>query len=122
VGVSTTERIKQALQAQDLEAFLAEFDQKAVWLGLRGHSGDTPVCRNRDEVRSVFEAQLALGRSGRPEVVAETSDQIVVDMHPEPRDADAPDLHQILTLRAGKIVRMEDFVDRRSALAELEPS
>ena len=122
MGVSTTERIKQALEAQDLEAFLAEFDREAVWLGLRDPAGDTPVCRNRDEVRSVFEAQLALGRSGRPEIVAETSDQIVVDMHPEPRNEDAPDLHQILTLRAGKIVRMEDFVDRQSALAELEPS
>jgi ketosteroid isomerase-like protein len=122
VAIRTADRIKGALEKQDLEALLTEFDPEVVWLGVKQPDGETPVCRNRDEVRSVFEAQLALGRSGSPEIVAESDEQIVVDMHPEPPDEQAPELHQVLTIRAGRVVRMEDFVDRASALAELEPA
>ena len=120
--MSTAERIKESLERQDLEGFITEFDSHAVWLGIRQPDGWAFDCRSRDEIRSVFEDQVALGRTGRPEIVAETDDQIVVDMHPEPPEEAWPQLHHVLTFRAGKVVRMEDFVDRESALAAVEPS
>jgi ketosteroid isomerase-like protein len=120
--VNTTERIKDALERQDLEGFIREFDSQAVWLGIRQPDGAALDCRSRDEIRSVFEDQLALGRTGRPEIVEARGDQIVVDMHPEPPEEAWPELHHVLTLRAGMVVRMEDFADREAALAALEPS
>jgi len=120
--MSTADRIKDALERRDLDGFIGEFDPRAVWLGIRQPDGSALDCRSRDEIKSVFDDQVALGRSGRPEIVAETEDQIVVDMHPEPPEEAWPDLHHVLTVRAGKVVRMEDFVDRASALAELESS
>ena len=122
MGVTTSQRIKDALERQDLDRFLGEFDTDAVWLGIRAPDGAAFDCRSRDEIRGVFEDQISLGRSGHPEVIAETDDQIVVDMHPEPPDEDWPGLHHVLTFRAGKVVRMEDFADRESALAVLEQS
>jgi len=122
MGVTTSQRIRDALEQQDLDRFLGEFDTDAVWLRIRRLDGAAFDCRSRDEIRGVFEEQISLGRSGHPEVIAETDEQIVVDMHPEPPDEDWPGLHHVLTVRAGKVVRMEDFADRESALAVLEPS
>jgi ketosteroid isomerase-like protein len=119
--MSTAKRITDALERRDLEGFIREFDSHAVWLG-RQPDGSALDCRNRDEIKSVFDDQIALGRSGRPEIVAETDDQIVVDMHPDPPEDAWPELHHVLTVRAGKVVRMEDFIDRASAIAALEPS
>jgi ketosteroid isomerase-like protein len=121
MGVTTSRRIKDALELQDLDRFIGEFDTDAVWLGIRRSDGAALDCRSRNEIRSVFEDHIALGRSGHPEVIAETDDQMVVDMHPEPPNEDWPGLHHVLTFRAGKVVRMEDFADRGSALAALEP-
>ena len=119
--MTTSQRIKDALELQDLDRFIGEFDTDAVWLGIRRSDGAALDCRSRNEIRSVFEDHIALGRSGHPEVIAETDDQMVVDMHPKPPNEDWPGLHHVLTFRAGKVVRMEDFADRGSALAALEP-
>jgi ketosteroid isomerase-like protein len=76
-----------------------------------------PACGNRDEVRRRIEELLAQGQWGRPEIVAEIGDRVVVDPHPEPTFEFAPEIHHVYTFREGLIVRMEDFPDRRSALA-----
>ncbi len=56
------------------------------------------------------------GQWGHPEIVAEAGDEVVVDPHPEPPLDWAPELTHVYTFAGGRIVRMEDYPDRRSAL------
>ena len=103
--------VRDAIERGNLNDFLAVLDPAVVWRGTRGE-----LCRNRDEVRSVFEGWLARGYSGRPEVVAESDDRIVVDPHVEPPYEHAPELHHVFVVEDGRIVEMRDYPSRAAAL------
>jgi ketosteroid isomerase-like protein len=105
--------VRDTLERGDFTAFLGLLDPNVEWLGV---DPERQVCRNRDEVRRVFEEAMAAGRSGAPEVVAETDQAIVVDPHVDPPLQGREELHHVFTLREGRIVRMQDFRDRASAL------
>lgn len=60
---------------------------------------------------------LASGMSGRPVVIAEEGDSVVVDPRFEP-SLPLP-LHQAFTFRGGRVVLIQDYPDRASALADL---
>jgi len=77
---------------------------------------DVPICRSRDEVRSVFEGMLAQGRTGHPLILAGAGDSVVVDPQPEPMPFP---LHHGFTFRGGRVVLIQDYPDRDSALADL---
>ena len=108
-----------AFERRDLEALLGLMDTNVVWRGVETPDQPTPICHNRAEVRAVFESHLAAGRSGRPEIVAETGDSVVVDPHPEPPVEGMEGLHHVYTFRQGRIVTMQDYLGRDGTLDSL---
>jgi ketosteroid isomerase-like protein len=105
--------LRETLERGDFEAFLAVLDPDVEWLGI---DPEHQLCRNRDEVRRVFEDAMAAGHSGAPEVVAETDNAIVVDPHVDPPLPGLGELHHVFTVSGGKIVRMQDYESRATAL------
>ena len=131
--MSHAETLRSAFESADLDQLVALFEERIVWLGLadaghrdgdalRDHDPDTthdhehpPICTGREEVREVLERILADGRTAYPVVLAEAGDSVVVDPRPEP-PLEFP-LHQALTFRGDRVVLIQDYPDRASALA-----
>jgi ketosteroid isomerase-like protein len=109
--------VRDAIERGDFKDFLGAMDPHVVW---RAVGEEEPGCRNRDEVRSVFEDWMEQGFSGRPEIVVESDDRIVVDPHVDPPPPDHPGLHHVFTLRDGLIAEIQDYPDRASALGAVE--
>ena len=65
----------------------------------------------------MFEGVLAQGRTGYPLILAEAGDSVVVDPQSEP--AVPLPLHHGFTFRGGRVVLIQDYPDRDSALADL---
>jgi hypothetical protein len=127
--------LQAAFDSRDLDLLVALFDERIVWLGLQqeyedddgpnDHEPDahdhehSPMCTNREEVRAVLVRFLASGRTGHPVVLAEAGDSVVVDPRPEP--ALQFPLHQTFTFRLDRVVLIQDYPDRASALANAAP-
>ena len=132
------ETLSAAFESRDLDALVGLLDERIVWRGLPadedenahdhladeidhdGHAHEhahAPICTSRQEVRDVLEGSLASGMSGRPVVIAEEGDSVVVDLRSEP-PLPLP-LHQAFTFRGGRVVLIQDYPDRASALADL---
>ncbi len=134
------ERLSAAFESRDLDALIGLLDERVIWRGLPtdedeishdhldddthhdGHAHElahAPMCTTRQEVRDVLERFLASGSSGRPVIIAEEGDSVLVDPRSEP-PLPLP-LHQAFTFRGGRIVLIQDYPDRASALADLIP-
>lgn len=126
------EALRSVFESADLDQLMALFDERIVWLGLaddghgdgdaqRDHELDThnheqpPMCTGREEVRGVLVRTLAEGQTGYPVVLAEAGDSVVVDPRPEP-PLEFP-VHQAFTFRGDRVVLIQDYSDRASALA-----
>jgi len=107
--------LQEIFDRQDVDVFFEVVDPDVTWRGIEEPGQEPPICRNRAEVRQVFEHHLASGRTGRFEIVAEAGDRIVVDPHPEPPVPGLEEIHHVYTLCDGRIVRMQDYPDRASA-------
>jgi len=141
------EGLRAAFESRELDQLVDLLDEQVVWRGLPGfdYGRDTdasivgkehhdehyekgghdhghehvPLCTSREEVRAILEGFLAAGSTGRPVVLAEAGDSLVVDPRAEP-PLPFP-LHQGFTFRAGRIVLIQDYPDRATALADLRP-
>jgi hypothetical protein len=127
------ESLRAAFDSRDLEQLLGLLDDRVIWRGLPngdqehdeddGHSHDEhehehlPLCTDRDQVRAVFEQFMSGSGTGRPVVLAEAGDSVVVDPRPEP-PLPLP-LHLGFTFRGDLVVLIQDYPDRASALAAL---
>ena len=147
---TNAERLRAALDSHDLAQLVALLDERVVWRGLpdfdygmgdagiavddhdRGPDGcgegddgldhdheHVPLCSSREEVRAILEGFVAAGNTGQPAIVAETGDSLVVDQQVEP-GLPFP-LHQGFTFRGARIVLIQDYADRATALADLSP-
>jgi hypothetical protein len=146
---TNAEMLGAAFESRDLGQVVALLDERVVWRGLPGwdYGGDAdtsieaddhrepresshhseadpdhehvPLCSSREEVRAVLEGFLAAGGTGHPSIVAEAGDSVVVDPRPDP--ALPFPLHQGFTFRGGSIVLIQDYPDRATALADLNP-
>ena len=131
---TNTERLRAAFESRDLEKMVALLDERVVWRGLPGwdyglagndhqEDGDDhehlPLCSSREEVRAVLEEFLVVGSSGQPAIVGEAGDSLVVD--PRAESTLAFPLHLALTFRGGRVVLIQDYPDRATALADLLP-
>ena len=126
---SNREALTAAFDSCELERLIALLDERVVWRGLPGddqheddepeedHDHGPPMCTDRDQVREVLERYLASGSTGRPVVLAEVGDTMVVDPRPEPQLPFS--LHQAFTFRGGRVVLIQDYPDRATALADL---
>lgn len=92
-------------------------DADVLWRGIHQPGEPVPHCHDRDEVREVMAHALAEGTDGRPIILDEAGDSVVVDPRVEPPPA--VDLHQVITFRAGRIVLIQDYPDRASAIAAI---
>ena len=123
------ESLTAAFESRQLERLTALLDERVVWRGLPNddnhehdepeddHDHGPPMCTDRDQVREVFEGFLASGSTGHPVVLAEVGDTLVVDPRPEPQ-LPFP-LHQAFTFRGGRVVLIQDYPDRATALADV---
>ena len=112
----TTDRLREAFEREDLDAFVAALDPDVVWRRIEKPGVATLLCSNREDVRRVFKDQRAQGRRGRPEIVAESGDRIVVAPHAESPPAGLEELHHVYTIRYGRIVEIQDYPSLASAL------
>ena len=105
--------VREALLRGDLEEFAQFLHPQVVWIGV----APGQLCRNRDDVLSIFREVVAAGRSARPEILAEIDGMLVVDPHVDPPPELNPQLHQVFVVEDGHVVEMRDYPDRESALA-----
>jgi hypothetical protein len=144
MAISTnSERLGAAFESRDLEQLVALLDERVVWRGLPGfdygrdadagvvaeehhdehydedgHDHEhVPLCTSRQEVHAILEGFLTAGSTGQPMVLAAAGDSMVVDPRVEP-SLPFP-LHQGYTFRGGRIVLIQDYPDRATALADL---
>jgi ketosteroid isomerase-like protein len=104
--------VRETIERGDFDEIAALLSPDVVWVGLEPGQ----LCRNRDEVLSVFREALASGMTGSLEVVAEEQDMLVVAPHVTPPPERNPDLHQVFVVREERIVELRDFRDRVLAL------
>jgi len=111
-------RLREAFGSRELDRLIDLMDPDVTWRGVHYPGEDVPVCHNREEVREVMAKAIARGFDGRPLIVAEAGDSVVID--PRATPLRQVDLHQVITFRGGRIVLMQDFPDRASAVAAIE--
>jgi ketosteroid isomerase-like protein len=104
--------VRETIERGDFDEIASLLSPDVVWVGLEPGQ----LCRNRDEVLSVFREALASGMTGSLEVVAEEDDLLVIAPHVTPPPERNPDLHQVFVVREERIVELRDFRDRAGAL------
>ncbi len=112
-----SEGLRAALSAKNRDAFVSALAPDVVWSGHEQLGNAGLQCTSREEVADVFDAYIAAGHRGTPEIVAEAGDAVVVDPHPQPPVRGCETIHHVYTLREGLVVRMQDYPDRATALA-----
>ena len=129
------EALTAAFDSRDLLQLVDLMDARVVWRGIiddgtqSDHEHDVdadedehdhapPMCTDREQVRGVYESFLEGGGMGHPLVLAEVGETVVVDPRAEPPLA-IP-LHKAFTFRGRRVVLIQDYPDRSSALADLE--
>jgi ketosteroid isomerase-like protein len=76
--VTVAHRLRAAFARDDFEEMIAVLDPDVVWLGIRDAAEEEPpMCRNREEVRSVFQWHREQGNRAKPAIVAEDSYHIL---------------------------------------------
>jgi ketosteroid isomerase-like protein len=111
------DRLRDAFESRQLDRLIDMMDAGVTWRGIAQPGDEVPICRDRDEVREVMAQAIARGRDGRPVIIAEAGDSLVVDPRAEPPGP--VELHQVVTFRGGRIVLMQDFPNRSSALGAI---
>lgn len=122
-----------AFDSRDIGRLIDLMDERVVWRGIIGesheddhvhdegeehdHDDGPPICIDRDQVRGVLDEFVAGGATGHPVVLVEVGDTVVVDPRPEP--AMPFPLHQSFTFRGDRVVLIQDYPDRSSALADV---
>ncbi len=108
-----------ARRCRDVEAVAATLDPEVVHQGIRPEF----LCRNREEVLGMVERDMHVTPSGieRIEILDAGPDQAVLGVAgPRFREAQGvfPDseVFILITVRNGRIIRMQDFRARRDAL------
>jgi ketosteroid isomerase-like protein len=111
------QRLRQAFASRQLDQLVGLMDAGVTWRGIDQPGEDMPLCRDRTEVREVMGNALSRGVDAQPIIVAEAGDTVVVATRVQPPGL--VDLHQVITFRGGRIVPLQDYPDRRSAMAAI---
>lgn len=130
---TNAETLTAAFDSRDIGRLVELMDERVVWRGIvdesheddhahdegeeHDHDDGPPMCTDREQVRGVFQGFLAGGATGHPVVLVEVGDTVVVDPRPEP--ALSFPLHQSFTFRGDRVVLIQDYPDRPSALADV---
>jgi ketosteroid isomerase-like protein len=114
--LSASERLRAAFSAKDRDALVSVLAPDVVWNGHTDLPNAGAQCTSREQVADVFDAHLAAGHTGSPEIVAEVGPAVVIDPHPEPPVPGYETIHHVYTMEDGIVVRMQDYPDRTTAL------
>lgn len=114
--MTVADRLSKAFGRDDFEGMIGVLDPEVVWYGGPDAGDEAPSCTSRDEVRAWFEWHIQQGHRALPRIVGETPGRIVVELNLQ--DSPGEDLHQVLTVREDRVVRIQDFPDRESAMRE----
>src|SRR5512133_4310031 len=93
-------------------------DPQVVWLAAQPGPWD---CQDREQVVESFRRQYVLGVRADFGEPVEVGDKVILDVRPYRRDeqgnkTDEQRLWQVLTMRDGKIIRIQDYPDQATAL------
>jgi ketosteroid isomerase-like protein len=116
---AVADRLREVFASRQLDELIGLMDAGVTWRGIQPPGEPAPLCHDRDEVREVMANAMANGMDGRPIILAEAGDSVVVDPRVEPPRG--VDLHQVITFRAGRIILIQDYPDRPSAMAAIQP-
>jgi ketosteroid isomerase-like protein len=111
-------RLRDAFASRSLDRLIDLMDPDVTWRGMHKPGLPVPHCHDRDEVRAVMTNAMERGVDGTPVILAEAGDSVVVDPGVEP--SRRRHLHQVITFRAGRIVLMQDYPNRKSAMAAVQ--
>jgi hypothetical protein len=87
--VKGSDRLRAALATEDRDEFLSVLASNVVWCGHQELGNGGLQCASRDEVAEVFDSYIAAGHTGKPEIIAEVADGLVVRMQDYPDRASA---------------------------------
>ena len=116
---ANADRLREVFASRQLDQLIGLMDADVTWRGIQPPGEPTRLCHDRSEVREVMAKAIANGKDGGPIILAEAGDSVVVDPRVEPPPG--VELHQVITLRAGRIVLIQDYPDRPSAMAAIQP-
>ena len=101
-----------------VDAVVDLLDPQVVWLAAQPGPWD---CQDREQVVETFRRQYDLGVRADFGGPVEVGDKVILDVRPYRRDeqgnkTDEQRLWQVLTMRDGKIIRIQDYSDQATAL------
>ena len=99
-----------------VDAVVDLLDPQVEWLAAQPGPWD---CHDREQVLETLLSVRPRG-TGRPRRARRGRDKVILDVRPYRRDeqgnkTDEQRLWQVLTMRAGKIVRIQDYTDQATA-------
>ena len=112
------DRLRAAFASRSLDRLIELMDPEVTWRGIRKPGKPVPHCDDRDEVRATMTNAMERGVDGAPVILAEAGDSVVID--PGVKPSRRRQLHQVVTFRAGRIVLMQDYPNRKSAMAAIQ--
>ena len=106
-----------AMRSGDVTPLAELMDEKIRWIGSESLGAPPPECNGRDEALAVLKAAVHRMPARDIESIAVAGDRILAVAHWDegqgPPGVDR--VHNLLTMRDGRIVKMEDFFDRAAA-------
>ena len=106
-----------AMRSGDVTPLAELMDEKIRWIGSESLGAPPPECNGRDEAVAVLKAAVQRMPARDIEGVAIAGDRIlaVAHWHEGQGPPGIDRVYNLLTMRDGRIVKMEDFFDRAAA-------
>jgi ketosteroid isomerase-like protein len=106
-----------AMRAGDVTPLAELMDEKIRWIGSERLGDPPPECNGREEAWAVLKGAVQRMPARDMESVAIAGDRIlaVAYWHGDQGPLGVDRVYNLLTMRDGRIVKMEDFFDRAAA-------
>ena len=107
----------EAMRAGDITPLAELMDEKIRWIGSERLGDPPPECNGREEASAVLKLAVTRMPARDIESVAIAGDRIlaVAHWHEGQGPPGVDRVYNLLTMREGRIVKMEDFFDRAAA-------
>ncbi len=106
-----------AMRSGDVTPLALLMDENIRWIGSQSLGDPPPECNGREEASAVLSRAVDLMPARDLKSVAISGDRIlaVAEWHEGQGPPGVDRVYNVLTMRDGLIIRMEDFFDRASA-------
>ena len=115
--VARLRAVYEAMRSGDVMPLAELMDEKIRWIGSDRFGDPPPECNGREEASAVLKRAVKRMPAGDIESVAIAGDRIlaVAYWHEDQGPPGVERVYNLLTMRDGRIVKMEDFFDRSAA-------